>query len=126
MSNPDWLEHAVRRGQLEPWTLAHTFERYRQLEGLSEDALARELNCTRETLHWMSLCRKPEGEDFRAQVTAVAQRHDVSPLALAKVIRHVEIMNGFAESESARAANGDTAPLRLAARENVEDDEKNS
>jgi len=122
MSTPDWLEHAAKRCQREPLTLGHTLEQYRQLERLSEDALAHELNCTRETLHWMSLCRKPDGEDFRAQVTAIAQRHEVNPLALAKVIRHVEIMEGFART--ARDQPEATARLRLAARDRVDGEPK--
>ncbi|MCE9672621.1 hypothetical protein LY474_32920 [Myxococcus stipitatus] len=122
MSNPDWLEHAAKRGRSEPWTLAYTFERYRQLEGLSEQALAHELNCTLDVVHWMSLCRRPDGEDFKAQVTDIARHHDVEPLALLKVIRRVGVVDAL--SMSTRDGHGATRSLQLAARDRMPDEEK--
>ena len=47
MSNPDWLELAVRRSHCEAWMLGHVFERYRELEGLSPEALEHEVSPSR-------------------------------------------------------------------------------
>ncbi|MBJ6761789.1 hypothetical protein JGU66_13525 [Myxococcaceae bacterium JPH2] len=117
MSNPEWLEHAARRGQSETWTLAHVFEQYRQLEQLSPEDLARELNCTRDALLWMSLCRKPEGDSFKEQVTAIAERHGVAPLSLARILRHVDILKPLAAST--RDEQHGTSRLQLAARDRI-------
>lgn len=118
MSNPEWLEHAARRGQSETSTLAFVFEQYRQLEGLTPDDLARELNCSRDTLLWMSLCRKPEGDTLKEQVTAIAERHGVTPVSLAKILRHVEIMKTLAMSS--RDEQSGTSRLQLAAMDRVD------
>src|SRR5215217_7891803 len=91
MSNPDWLERAALRARSATWTLAHTFERYRQVEERTEAELARELGCTREVLHWLCLCRKPEGLNFDEQVTAITQRHEVDLWALLCYSHHREI-----------------------------------
>ncbi|MCP3169582.1 hypothetical protein [Myxococcus qinghaiensis] len=117
MSNPDWLERAALRAQRASWTLAYTFERYRQLEERTEAELARDLCCTREVLYWLCLCRKPEGPDFDTQVTAITERHEVNRKALVDVIRHVEIVEAL--SKQVTAANGEEPPLQMAARDRV-------
>ncbi|MFY2559134.1 hypothetical protein ACN469_15995 [Corallococcus terminator] len=124
MSNPEWLEHAARRGQSESWTLAHTFARYRQLEERTEAELARELGCTREVLLWLSLCRRPQGADFDAELTTIAQRHAVDLLALVRVIRHVEIVEAM--SHSTRDVGAHAHPILIAARDRVRDGDKSS
>ncbi|MBU8898329.1 hypothetical protein DRW03_32800 [Corallococcus sp. H22C18031201] len=98
--------------------MAFVFEQYRQLEGLSPDDLARELNCSRDTLLWMSLCRKPEGDTRREQVTAIAERHGVTPLSLARILRHVEIMATLAMST--RDEQTGTSRIQLAARDRID------
>lgn len=120
MSNPDWLERAALRAQRASWTLAHTFERYRQLEARTAAELARDLGCTREVFYWLCLCRKPEGPNFDAQVTAITERHEVNRRALVDVIRHVEIVDALAAD-----SNGEERPFQMAARDRVPGEKTN-
>lgn len=123
MSNPDWLERAALRAQRASWTLAHTFERYRQLEERTEAELARDLGCTREVFYWLCLCRKPEGQDFDAQVVAITERHEVNLRALVDVIRHVEIVEAL--SKQVADSNGEERPIQMAARDRVPGEKTN-
>ncbi|GEN09145.1 hypothetical protein SAMN05443572_105400 [Myxococcus fulvus] len=119
MTNPEWLERAARRGRSEPWSMAYTFEQYRQIEGINEDTLAEELGCTQETLHWMSLCRRPEGDSFSEQCTAIAQKFGVDRLMLMQVIRHVDVINAFSKGTRSES----TTTLRMAAQDHLPDEE---
>lgn len=125
MSNPDWLERAARRSQGETWMLGHTFERYQQLEGRSREELAKELGCTLDVLHWMSLCRRPAGQGFDEQVSAIAKRFEVELLLLVQVLRRVEVMDAHFARQ--REGEGEAAhPIQLAARDRSEDEETDS
>ncbi|MCP3064885.1 hypothetical protein LXT21_39550 [Myxococcus sp. K38C18041901] len=119
MTNPEWLDRAARRGRSEPWSMAYTFEQYQRIEGISEDTLAEEFQCTRETLHWMSLCRRPEGNSFSEQCTAIAQKFGVDRLTLMKVIRQVDAINAFSKG----TRDESTPPIRMAARDCHPDEE---
>jgi transcriptional regulator with XRE-family HTH domain len=125
MSNPEWLEQAARRSQSETWMLGNTFERYREFEGCSQEELAKELGCTVEVLHWLSLCRHPEGQDFNEQVAAIANRFAVELLPLVQVLRRVEVMNALSRQHGDGEVT-DEHSLQLAARDRSDDDEMNS
>jgi hypothetical protein len=115
MSDLDWLEPAARRSAGEAWTVGHAFERYRALEGSSQEELAKELGCSLEVLHWLSLCRCPQGEAFTEQVSTIAKRFAVDVLLLTQVLRRVEVMDRL----SIRAEDGE-------ARDRSHDGETNS
>ncbi|NMO17426.1 helix-turn-helix domain-containing protein [Pyxidicoccus fallax] len=105
--------------------LGHVFERYRELEGRTQEELAKELGCTPDVLHWLSLCRRPEGQDFDEQASAIAKRFAVDLVSLVQVLRHVEVM----ETLSRQVGNGDTLeeqPMQSAARDRTRDSENNS
>lgn len=127
MTNPDWLERVARRSRSEPWTLGHAFERYRVLEGRTQEELAKELGCTLEVVHWLSVCRRPEGADFTEQATAIASRFSVELLPLVRVLRRVEVMDALSmplqEGEEEMA---ERQPLQQAAKDYAQDDETNS
>lgn len=125
MSNPDWLERAALRSQEETWMLGHTFERYRELEGRSMEELARELGCTLEVLHWLSLCRKPQGQDFNTQASVIAKRFGVELLPLVQVLRRVEVMDALSRRDTSGQGTEEHS-LQLAARDRAEDEETNS
>jgi len=113
---------AARRSAQEAWMLGHAFARYRELEDRSPEELAAELGCTREVLHWLSLCRRPEGEAFTEQAFTIAQRFAVEPLRLVTVLRRVEVVDALAAlAEGEEAADEDA--LLLAARDRSHDDE---
>lgn len=123
MSNPDWLERAARRSQDEPWMLGHVFERYLQLEGGSREAFAKELGCTREVLHWLSLCRRPEGEAFTEQASAIASRFGVALLPLVQVLRQVEVLDALSTRDVAETVTEEGRML-LAARDHSDDEDE--
>jgi hypothetical protein len=119
MSTPAWLGAAVRRSHGEAWMLGYAFARYRQLEGCSEAALAAGLGCTLEALQWLSLCRRPRGESFTAQASAIAERFSVELLPLVQVLRRVEVLEALSERQDSAGNSG----LRMAARDSSDDDE---
>ena len=125
MTNPEWLKTAARHSEDKDWMLGHVFARYRELEGRSPEQLAAELGCSLEVLHWLSLCRRPTGEEFTEQVLAITKRFAVDPLRLASVLRRVEVLDAFAaRPEGGEAAYEDS--LLLAARDRSRDDETDS
>ncbi|GHG84862.1 hypothetical protein [Comamonas sp. JC664] len=105
MTKPEWLELAARRSKDEPWMLGHAFAKYRQLEGMSEEELAKELGCSVETLNWMSLCRRPESDHFKEQATAIAEEHGVNDRILRRVLGRLKIVEVFQDSSNDGSAN---------------------
>jgi transcriptional regulator with XRE-family HTH domain len=122
MSNPDWLARAAQRSREETWMLGHAFERYRELEGCSQDELARQLGCTRDALRWLSLCRRPEGERFAEHVTAIASRFGLEVGPLVQVLRRVEVLGRLPDQAAADAAQEPSRTL-MAAKDRSDDDE---
>ena len=90
MTAPAWLEAAAARSAQEDWTLGHAVEQYRKQRLLSREGLASELGCPVETLHLLSLCRRPKGPERAQQLAAIAARFRVSAekleLLLGKVV----------------------------------------
>lgn len=121
MTNPEWLELAARRSKREAWMLGHAFEKYRQLEGMSEEGLAKELGCSVETLNWMALCRRPEGDHFNEQATAIAERHGVDDYLLLQVLGRLKVVEVFQESSADGSAQ--QGGMLMAAQDRERDDE---
>ena len=120
MTNPGWLKAAAVRSGQEAWTLGHVFERYRKLEGRSSEELAADVGCSPRVLLWLSLCRRPAGEDFAAQVRALSERFGVEAHRLAAVLRRVEVRDALAARPVEDAAH-DGQALQLAARDRRDD-----
>ncbi|WP_338865485.1 hypothetical protein [Myxococcus stipitatus] len=126
MSPPDWLETAARRSSLEPWTLGHAFESYRELEDRTPSQLAEDLGCTEEQVHWLALCRRPEdGEGFAEQVEQIAKRFEVDLLRLTRVLRRVEVMDALRLAGADGEEAGEDSVL-LAARDRSGEGETSS
>ncbi len=124
MTGPDWLKRAAQRSVEEDWMLGQTFERYRELEGYSPEQLATQLGCTVESLQWLSLCRRPEGDSFAEHVLLIARRFALDASRLGAVLRHVQVMDVLVTSrDDGEGAAGNS--LLLAARDRS-DDETNS
>jgi len=120
-TSPEWLKTAAKRSAREPSMLGHVFEQYLKLEGRSQEQLAAELGCSLEVLQWVSLCRRPHGEDFAEHVQVIAKRFEVELLRLVAVIRRVEVVKALSSpAEGTETAHG--SPLQLAARDRSEDD----
>lgn len=116
MTNPDWLEAAAERGARVPEMLGSVFAWYRDLEELSVQALAQRLGCTVETLHWASLCRKPEGAAFSEHVNQIAEHFGIDSFELSKVLRDMEATAALIAEENSPIEHGARGIL-LAARD---------
>jgi hypothetical protein len=124
MTYPDWLKTAVRKSQEHPWTLGHIFETAHRLEGKSPEELAAELGCSRETLDWLALCRRPDEDRFAEHLRIITDRFHLEPLPLARLIRRVESLAAFTSGRE----EGETqqGSVLLAARDRSGDDEIDS
>ncbi|NOJ97075.1 hypothetical protein HMI51_29555 [Corallococcus coralloides] len=100
MTNPDWLEAAAERGARVPQMLGSVFAWYRDLEDLSVQDFAQKLGCTVETLHWVSLCRKPEGAAFSEHVNQIAEHFGIDAFELSKVLRDMEATAALLATEN--------------------------
>ncbi|AGC46279.1 hypothetical protein MYSTI_04991 [Myxococcus stipitatus DSM 14675] len=125
MSSPDWLEAAARRSSLEPWTLGHTFERYRDLESRTPKQLADELGCTEEQVKWMALCHCPQDEGFAEQVAQLAKRYEVDLRQLTRILRRVQVMEALRRAKAGGKGTRKVTVL-IAARDHSTKDKKNS
>ncbi|MCY1041214.1 hypothetical protein OV208_07775 [Corallococcus sp. bb12-1] len=95
MTNPDWLEAAAEHSARVPGMLGSVFAWFRDLEEISVEALANKLDCTVETLHWVSLCRKPEGAAFSEHVNQIAEHFGVDAFELTGLLRDMEVAAGL-------------------------------
>jgi hypothetical protein len=122
MTQPDWLKTAVRKSQEHTWTLGHIFETAHRLEGKPPEALAAELGCSLETLHWLALCRRPEEERFSEHLRLIADRFHLEPMPLVRLIRRVESLAELAP----QSQDGETSQARvlLAARDREAGDDE--
>ncbi len=125
MMNPSWLEAAALRSEEEDWTLGQVFGKYRKLEERSAEELAAELGCTPEVLRWLSLCRRPEGDQLTEQVREIVERFAVDAHRLITVLRRVDVLDALSIRPAGEAGN-DEGSLVLAARDRSSDDETSS
>ncbi|MDC0713604.1 hypothetical protein POL68_34380 [Stigmatella sp. ncwal1] len=125
MTPPVWLKIAAQRSGQQAGTLGHTLARYQEMEERSTEALAAELDCTPETLQWLSLCRNPSEDRFAEHLFEISKRFAVDSQKLAAVIRRVEVMKALSEG-SQDADQPDGNAMLLAARDRLRDDEGKS
>ncbi|MET0405710.1 MAG: hypothetical protein ABW123_25040, partial [Cystobacter sp.] len=90
-----------------------------RLEGKSPDELAAELGCSRETLDWLALCRRPDEGRFAEDLRVITDRFQLAPLPLVRLIRRVESLEAFSPGEE----KASDQPMVLAARDREDDDE---
>lgn len=121
MSPPEWLKTAVRKSREHTWTLGHIFATAHRIEGISPEALAAELGCSRETLDWLALCRRPEEDRFAEDLDVIAERFKLEPLPLARLIRRVESLATFTSRRQEEDVRDEA--LLMAARDDSDDDE---
>lgn len=120
MASPSWLGRAALRSRAETWTLGHVFSRCCQAEGASDDDLALELDCSIDTMRWLSLCRAPSRARFAEDVEQIAARFNVSVHRLAGLVRRADAL------EALQAGHKDpSSELHLAARDRQEREDCN-
>lgn len=96
------LENMARRLESDPFFLACALKLYQTSEGLSDDALAAFLDCSKESLVSIRLCRAPEGEEdsFLDEIGRIATRFSVNGDALAEAIRRGQALFHMARRET--------------------------
>lgn len=111
----DMLEYMATRVADDPFFLACPLAEFARSEQLDDAALAARLGCRVEDLPRLRLCRSPRPglEEFRADVTAVAQAFGIEPGILAGAVRHGE---GLVRLREAARPPGEPGHL-LAARD---------
>lgn len=117
------LENLACRLESDPFFLACPLKLYQKSEGLSEDALAAGLKCSKEALLSVRLCRAPEGEEqsFQDDIERIAVRFSVDADALAEAVRRGQALFHIT---SGRNASGTLMAARDGDRERENDPKK--
>jgi hypothetical protein len=88
----DILHWAAKRAATEPWLLGYELREYRELNDVTEDDLAVALDCSRDALLSLALCRRPnpDASSFRADVEQIALHCGANAQKLAVLLREVD------------------------------------
>lgn len=83
------LDHLAARVATDPMFLANALAEYARSEGLDDAGLATALGCPVSELTRLRLCGAPgaEPEQFRADVTAIADRFGIDSNTLTRIVR---------------------------------------
>ncbi|QEL16606.1 hypothetical protein [Limnoglobus roseus] len=93
---PDTLAEAtLRRTAADPALVGSRLERHRLTNGWAWPELAANLGTDVHHLAKLSLCAMPREESFAADVNAIAKVGQVSPAALAALLRQVEALRNW-------------------------------
>ena len=92
MSERDILQWAAKRAAEEPQLLGYELREYREVNAATEDDLAIALECPRDALVCLALCRRPNPNtpSFRADVDQIALHCGVNAQKLAVLLREVD------------------------------------
>jgi hypothetical protein len=104
------LDAFARRLRDDPTFLASAMQAYASSEGLDGAGLAAFIGCRPQQLGRLGLCRRPAGDHFRKDVSAIAQRFSLREEALVEVVRRAEVLEalrGATQSEEILAAARD-------------------
>ena len=107
MMNP--LDQLAARVVADPFFLAPTLAEYARSEQFQDDAqLAAALGCRIEDLARLRLCRapRPDGNDFRSDLTAIATRFGLDLVTLTRVVRRGQSIVRVREASSAQPSAG--------------------
>ena len=99
MATPSWLSRAAARSLDHPWTFGAVVAAYCEIERCSAADVAARLECTPETLMWISLCRRPGGDEFASQLMIIAARFGVPVQELAAIVRRVDAFSALRSDE---------------------------
>ncbi|HYH63642.1 MAG TPA: hypothetical protein VD866_02985 [Urbifossiella sp.] len=82
------LDHLAERVKSDPWFLAHPLAEYARSAGLDDVALAAKLGCAVADLTAVRLCRAPQPDTFRADLTVVAECFGLNLFSLLAAVQH--------------------------------------
>jgi hypothetical protein len=106
--------------------LARDLSRYAAAEGMSWEALARQLGGTPDGLNRVALCRPPRPERFAEDAKTIAAGH-VDADRLLALLRRIQVLGAFHGFPEATARQGDRRDeargVLLAARDHEEGEE---
>lgn len=93
------MQWAAKRAAEEPRLLGYELSEYRTLNDATEDDLAAALECSREALVCLALCRRPDAAapSFRADVEQIALHCGVNAHKLAALLREVDSLRTIRE-----------------------------
>jgi hypothetical protein len=97
--------------------LGSVLDEYCRDEGLTREQLASFLGCNGESLAWLSLCRRPAGDQFAQDVIKIAGRFQVNPANLAQIVRRVDALAVLRRPHDIKVDD----PMLLAARDRDEE-----
>lgn len=108
------LAHLAQLARSDDLLLAGLLFRYQEMEGLSDEALARYLQCDPAALPRLALCRRPRAAPlFRTDVEQIARFTGANPFQLVRLIR---------AGESRQALRPHATAILLAARDHTDPD----
>lgn len=102
MGTPSWLARAAARSTDHSWTFGSIVTAYCEIEGCSKQDVAAQLDCSVDTLMWISLCRRPGPDGFAHQVHSIATKFGVSAPKLAAMVRRVDSISALRSSTVAQ------------------------
>jgi hypothetical protein len=91
------IQWAAKRAADEPRLLGHELREYRTLKDATEDDVATALECSRDALICLALCRRPDpsAPSFRADVEQIALHCGVNAQRLAVLLREVDSLRAI-------------------------------
>lgn len=97
MAEQNIIQWAAKRAADQPQLLGHELKEYRMLNDATEGDLATTLECSRDALVSLALCRRPDptGPSFRAEVEQIALHCGVNAQKLAALLREVDSLRAI-------------------------------
>lgn len=96
MSKMSTMAAAAARAAHRPAYMAWVLTEYAAAEGLNAEEMASALGVRLADLPRLGLCLCPRSEHFAADVAKIGAAWDANPAALARIVRHVEVLQGMA------------------------------
>lgn len=102
------LDHLAARVASDPLFLASALAEYARSEGIDDDGLAIAIGCLRADLTRLKLCGapRPDPEQFRADVLAIAERFGIAPNTLTAVVRRGQSLSRIRATQTAGVEPG--------------------
>jgi len=91
------MQWAAKRAAEEPQLLGHELREYRTLNNATEDDVAKVLECSRNALTCLALCRRPDlnTPSFRVDVEQIALHCGANAQRLAALLREVDSLRAI-------------------------------
>jgi hypothetical protein len=109
MSEPNHtalLARAAVRARERPEYLGWVLVRYVEAEKKTDQDMANMLGVSMLDYHRLQLCLRPRAQSFSSDVAQIAIKFGRRVSELAKVIRHVEVLQGMKEESAVQASSG--------------------